>query len=518
MAKTLYRNGRIYTAAGDRPFADALVVEGDRILAVGDESATRSAAEGARVVDLAGRMVMPGVHDAHSHLMMSGLRANVQCRLTPFATPDQVVEELQEFYRERGPVYGDWIVGGEVYPPPEGVERLTRRQLDLAFPDTPIYLWDWGYHCALANTEALRRAGIGEDDEHGSRGIFLRDESGRLTGELIETATWRVLRAIPDPSREVCREVTQWALDVCHEFGITSVQEASANRLSLQALRDLEEAGELKSHVATHIVWRMDGLSMASADEMEALIEESDRWASRHVSTGFVKIFMDGGSLPPVPSHSDLTEDAEIDRTWIMHDHDELVEALRRFDAAGRRVKLHCAGDGSMRACIDAIERVRELNGPGQTHETAHTRLVHADDFPRMSALNIGAEMSPALWQVPEYGLGEFFHFSEVLRHGIRMTVGSDWILPPNPNLFPGIQGMVQHKTHAVGLADALAAVTRVGAEAVGHGAERGTLEPGKLADYIILDRDLFAVDADEIGSVVVLETVVEGESVFRKE
>ena len=517
---TLYRNGTIFTADAENPFAEALVVDGTTITFAGalDHAISRAGAD-AEVVDLTGRMLMPGIHDAHTHLLASGLKYLYETRLTPFAPAPQIVEELRAAdHQTSGDSCCNWRIGGEVFPPAPGEGRLTRDQLDEAFPSDPVYLYDYSIHHAVVNSKALELAGIGESEEFGHGGIYRRDENGRLTGELIEEATWKVLRQIPDRTREEYRTALAWAVEMCHRFGITSIQEASASRQALQAYQDLDSSDELNLHVAAHLVWRNEGFGMGTAEELDSLLDNADHWRSPHVDTGFVKIWIDGAPLPPVPTHSGLTEDGDVDRSWLLVAENDLADAVARFDAAGRTVKVHCAGPGAVRAFLNALDTVRDRNGDGMAHEVAHAGFVADEDFARIEALNATAEMSPALWHIPEYGLGEGFHFARMVEGGIRMSIGSDWIITPDPNLFPAIQGMIQHRTYPVDLQTALTAVTRVGAEAVGKLESRGTLTAGKQADLIVLDRDLFNVDVNEVGGTKVLQTVIGGRMVYEAE
>jgi hypothetical protein len=516
--RTIYTNGRIYTAARTEPFVEAIVLDGDRIVFAGDlDIARREAGAEASVVDLQGRMMMPGLHDAHTHLLLSGLKHLQEIRLTPFAPAQKIIEELLAAH---APGTGEdscceWIVGGEVFPPQEGEERLTREQLDAAYPEDPVYLYDYSIHHGVANTKALELAGISETDEHGRGGMYIRGEDGRLTGELVELATAKVLRTIPPYPEAVCQEALEWAVHLCHKFGITSIQEASASPAALQTYRDLDKQGKLPLNVTAHLVWGHEGFARASVEELDALLEDFQNLASKHVDTRFVKIWIDGAPLPPISTHAPLTSEGHVDDTWLLVQEDELTQLVARFDAEGRTVKIHCAGDGAVHTALNAIERVRAQNGDGKPHEIAHAGFVTENDYPRFAKLNVTAEMSPALWHIPEYGLGEGFKFAKMLENGARMTIGSDWIITPDPNLFPGIQGALQHASHPISLTDALEAVTRIGAEAVGKGDERGTLQAGKKADFIILDRDLFSVDENDIGATVVLETFVDGVRVY---
>lgn len=517
---TVYTNGRIYTADPHAPFAEAIVIDGKRVAFVGGATeATAIAGPDATAVDLAGRMLMPGIHDSHIHLLFGGLKFLYEDRVSVGAGGEQIVQELLELHSPHASSTHShdefpWIVGGDVSPPADGTERLTRKHLDDAFPDTPVYLYDYSIHHGVANSKALDAAGITEDAEDMPGGMFLRDEERRLTGELIEKAGWSVRQAIPPRTQEVYRNAMKWAIDNCLKYGITSVQEASASRPELEALRALEQEGELKLRVDAHLVWRNQGFGMGTDEELDALLDDAPAWASEHVDTNFVKVWLDGAPMPPVSTVAGLREDGSVDTDWLLVQEDELLDMLRRFDAAGRTVKIHCAAEGATRTALDAIERLRAENPDGTMHELAHAAFVTDSDMVRLAPLNVTAEMSPAVWHLDAFGMAHKFAFRSMLDHGVRMVLGSDWINTPDPNLFPAIQGTVQHATSPIDLHSALAAVTRVPAESRGKLGDRGTLAAGKVADYLVLDRDLFAVPVDEIGATVVLQTYIDGELV----
>ena len=517
---TVFLNGEIYTGNRNQPWAEALLVRNGKIEAVGTGTDVLAAAgPGPEVVDLQGRMVMPGIHDAHLHLLFSGLKFKYEARLSPDADAETIITELKSCSCA-GPKdkHGNqWIIGGE-FVPANFTHGVDNTLLNEAFPDTPVYLYDYSIHHGLANAKALELAGLATDQaQENPGGRLVRDSTtGRLTGELVEQATWPVQSAIPDYPQEVYLDAVRWAVSRCHEFGITSVQEASASPQALAALRTLDTDGELKLRVAAHLVWREEGFGMATAAELEALIRDRRSWASPHVDTSFIKIWLDGAPLPPHYTQSDLLED-EIDDSKILVPQDELVEALAKFDADGLQVKIHCAGEGAIRAALDAIEHVRRINGTdGPTHELAHAGFISEADYSRLAGLDVVAEMSPALWHIPEFGLQDGFRFKSVLAHQGKLTVGSDWIVLPSPNLFPGIQGMIEHGQESVDLATALEAVTLAGAKAVGKEDIQGTLETGKSADFIVLDRNLFTIPTSEIGATVVGMTVFEGDIVYQ--
>ena len=190
--------------------------------------------------------------------------------------------------------------------------------------------------------------------------------------------------------------------------------------------------------------------------------------------------------------------------------------AVARFDALELSVKIHCGGEGAIRRALDAIQHARSVNGPdGPRHELAHCCLVADQDFPRFAQLNVGAEMSPAVWHLPEHNVSDMYFFDVVVASGAEMTLGTDWSVSASPNLFPALQGTVEHGAHSMDLKTGLAALTINGAKAVGKHATRGSLEVGKSADFIVLDRNLLEVPVSEVGDTKVLRTYFEGELVY---
>lgn len=159
---------------------------------------------------------------------------------------------------------------------------------------------------------------------------------------------------------------------------------------------------------------------------------------------------------------------------------------------------------GAGRDALDAIEQVRKRNGAGgPSHELAHAGFISEADYPRLTELDVISEMSPALWHIPEFGLQDGFRFKSVLSHHAKLTVGSDWIVLPSPNLLAGLQGMFEHGPYSFDLATALGAVTLAGARVAGKEDNQGTLEPGKSADFIVLDRNLSKIPFSDIGATV---------------
>lgn len=517
----IFRNGRIYTVDAERSWAEALALRGDRVVAIGATAELDSLAGPAtRVVDLGGRMVMPGIHDAHTHLLLAGLKWNHECRLPPNAGPDAILEALATC-ADATPGDG-WIVAGEVNPNVFGEAPFDRVFLDEAYPKRPVFLYEYSIHHALVNTRAMELAGIDANTPNPPGGEIRRDPvTGEPTGEILETATALVTRVIPPYPDTAYRDALRFAIDRCHAYGITSVQEASANRRLLTLLGDLDRRGALDLAVTAHLVWGSEKFGGSTPEELDRLFEERAAFATAHVDVDATKVWLDGAPLPPYFSEARLdAESGRPDEKNLLVDEDTLVELLERWRVQGIKPKLHVAGAGAARVALNAIERAYGLGGDeAPPPDLAHANLIDPTDIARFAELGVVAEMSPAIWHlgnVPGMEIvNEWWPFASLHKTGALLTMASDWVLPPDPNLFPALEGLVTRERESLPLADGLELMTRNGAKSVGQLERFGSLEVGKRATFIVLDRNLFEVPPTEIGDTRVLMTVFEGERVF---
>jgi hypothetical protein len=231
-------------------------------------------------------------------------------------------------------------------------------------------------------------------------------------------------------------------------------------------------------------------------------------------------MWIDGSPTPPYFTQADVDEHNQVELSRILIAPEKLNEMVTRFDQAGIKVKMHVAGAGAARVALDAIEAARKANPQSSIrHELGHTNLVTGQDIPRFRQLNVVAEMSPSVWHLYGRTLGDppqpAWQFRTLLEHGVLMTVGTDWVVTPTPNLFPGLQGMLLRGDESIDLPSALRMLTINGAIALGWEKTQGSLEPGKLANFIVLDRNLFEVPATDVSETSVLKTVFEGKVVY---
>lgn len=518
-------NGRIYTVDATRPWVEALLVRDGRIAAAGDTAAIRAeAGDAAEVVDLDGRFVMPGIHDAHSHMLFSGLKHRFDCRLSPTARAEDFGQELCDCVACSSGKLSDWVIGGDFNPLLSEEGTLDREQLDRFFPDRPVYLHDYTLHHGLANSKALELAGIDATTPDPQGGLIVRRPgSTEPTGELVERATWKIFNVMPERDPDVYMEAMRWAVTTASRFGVTSVQEASATRPELAVLKQLDDEDALPLRVATHIPWREEHFGMAPTAELDRLIADRQRYAGGCVNPNFVKVFMDGSPLGPHFTEARLDpRSGKPQPDKILISREDLAAALIEWDRQGITAKIHCTGDAAVQVTLDAIADMRAASDHGTIQEISHCCFIAPDDLDRFTALNVTAEMSPPIWfgDIPE--LAEFrdrgYPIGALDRRGARLTVGSDWIFLPEPNLFPALGGLLERPDQSVTLDKAIAMMTLNGATAVGLEDETGSLEVGKSADFIVLDQNPFEIAREAIADTRVLATIFRGRTVHAVE
>lgn len=509
-----YINGHIYTVNPSSPHAEAFIVSPNGTFEEIGSTATilsRAKAESLVTVDLKSRFVMPGIHDAHAHILYSGLAATSQIRLSPELNTATAIEELKKgsCLCKFTHVNGDWIVGHGY-----SIDKFRRQDLDEAFPDTPVMIRAGAGHNAYVNSEALRRSGYDLSDEKDEQGTtYVRDGDG-LTGELHENAMSKVCLAVPKPSLAHVKRTLKIAVGMLHKAGVTGVQEASASTILLSALKELDSDEGLKIDIYAHTVYAPDWIGEENSESLHRTIDEAEKYASRHLHTRFVKIILDGVPLPPYYTHAGLNDDNSCNEKNLLTR--DLFEAVKKYDARGMTMKVHCTGNGATRLTLDAYAVARKNNPGGPRHEVAHCSGVHDDDYPRFKELNVTAEMSPAFFfrhPVTEASGGLMdWNFAKMRSAGAHMTIGSDWGAGADPDLLPCLQGVIED---AGGAENLIRLLTLSGAEAVGMEKEVGSIEVGRKANFIVVSKDL---SKGEFEGAKVLGTWFEGECVFEAE
>lgn len=512
------------------------------IIAVGsqEEVMTHPHAPGA-VVDMGGATLMPGLHDLHIHPLMGGLSL-MSCRFEQGSPMDVVLSTVATCANEAEP--GDWIRGGQWIAAALGDATPDRRLLDQVAPDNPVMLNDMSMHTLWVNSAALAAADITADTPDPAGGLIERDAEGEPTGVLRETATTLVERIAPPITREINAEAMDNAMTLLLSYGVTSITDAVVAPDSLQAYLDLADAGNLQMRVRGCFPWGVEAEDHALFDSYMNRRHDFDRARFR---LDCAKTFLDGvpteghtaAMLHPYEPGPDGTV-KDPARGLLILDPADLNAFTARMDAMGVTVKYHATGDWSARVAFDAIAYARQANGPeGPTHDVAHLTYVDNADLQRAVGLRATLEYSPYLW-FPTPVLSDVRHaigeeradrtwpVREGLDSGALVVAGSDWAVVPSANPWIAIETLVTRSVpgetdpqdvngaaEAISMAEALDIFTINGARQHGSNELVGTIEPGKIADLILLDRNPLTAPIETVHATSVLRTYIEGDLVY---
>ncbi len=512
----------------------AVAITGSRILAVGPaDRLVDLVSSDTRVIHVGG-LVTPGFQDAHIHPPWGGL-SELRCALYDLSTEAEYLHAIAD-YASGHPDLA-WIEGGGWRMPafPGGIPD--KEALDLIVPDRPAFLENRDGHGAWVNSRALALAGIGRDTPDPPDGRIERDAQGEPVGTLHEGAMELVESLIPSPTQAELEEGILRAQRRLHALGITAWQDAWVTEETLPAYRALAERGKLTARVVASLWWdRTRGL-----EQIDDLVERR-RWGTLgRVDAGTVKIMQDGvcENFTAAMLEPYLTDGGGSGISFV--EPGLLDEAVARLDRLGFQVHFHAIGDRAVREALDAIEHAGAANGPRDArHHIAHIQVVHPDDVARFAALGVVANGQP-YWACHEPQMDELtipflgpersthqYPFASLLAAGARLAFGSDWtVSTANPllEMEVAVTRVAPEERDAepflpeqcLSLADALTAFT-AGSAFVNRLDETGTIEPGKLADLAVIDRDPFAPDAGPIGDARVVLTIVDGRVVFDAE
>ncbi|GAB3603664.1 amidohydrolase [Microbacterium aureliae] len=542
-ADLVFTGGPVFTADTVRSRAHAVAVRGGRIIAVGGDDVRDLIGPRTEVVDLAGRMLVPGFQDAHVHPVWGGLDM-LRCDLSALHTAAEYLDAIAAYAASRP---GEpWVLGGgwQMSAFPGGTPAAAA--LDRAVPDRPAFFPNRDGHGAWVNSVALRLAGIDRGTPDPADGRIERDADGEPTGTLHEGAMSLVNRLLPEEPVERLTEALLVGQRHLRSFGITAWQDAIVGSYGdagdpgpayLKAAAD----GTLTARVVGAIWWdRTRGI-----EQLPSLLERRERYRGGRFAATSVKIMQDGVAENFTAAMLEPYHDGHhhpTDNSGISFVPPEILrEAVPLLDAEGFQVHFHAIGDRAVRECLDAVEEALRRNGRGDNrHHIAHIQVVHPDDIPRFRSLGVAANMQ-SLWATLEPQMVELtlpflgeprsawqYPFGDLLRSGAVLAAGSDWsVSSPDPmaaihtavnrTAAPGFEEGEYEPflpEQAIDLASSLTAYT-AGSAWVNHlDHVTGTIRPGAYADLALLDRDPFAGPADEIGATRVLQTFVEGERV----
>ena len=540
-ADLVFLHGRIHTEDPGRTVAQALALRGNTIVAVGsDQTVGAWVGPGTRTIDLAGRVVLPGIIDAHIHPAQSSQDLDKCSLRAEWLTPAQIKEKVALCLKRRPLDPALWFEVVQVNSP--GLV-LTRADLDGMLADHPMLLEDSDGHTVWANSAALKASGISAATKDPAGGRIEHDGAGNPTGTLRDTAAEIALDAKPAPSLDVAASLLDRAFDEMRATGITSVQDADTDERGMQLYKRLYDAHRLNMRVrATY------GLK-STERPADVLIGEAvkfrAKWAidPEFLRADAIKIFADG--VIEYPSQTAALLEPYLDAagrptanrgpTYFAQEH--LNSIVAGADAAGFTVHIHAIGDRAVRSSLDAFADARRRNGKRDNRDQiAHLELIDPADFTRFKELGVIANFQ-LLWAEhdPDMDTGtlaylgpkrsRYLYPARSLKDaGALIAGGSDW----GVSSFDAFEAMEHAVTRSLGkgqkpllpeqsipLQDIVDAYTINAAYALKQERITGSLEPGKRGDLIVLDRDIFAIDPFDLHSTRVLSTYLDGREVY---
>lgn len=523
---TLIVEGRIWTGDAEQPWAEAVAIGGDRILAVGPrEQIAKLAGDDTQKIDAPDGLVVPGLIDTHIHLIEGGLRLS-QVQLRDAATREEFVRRIAEYAKKQPP--GTWITGGDWDHSLWGGELPSRDWIDEVTPDHPVWINRLDGHMALANTAAMRAAKIGDDVKDVDGGEIVRDPAGRPTGVFKDNAMGLIDRAEPTASLQQMLDATVAAMDYLAARGVTSVHHLGTFQ-HLEVFRIAHKRGLMKTRI-----YACTPLSQWQrlADEVEAR-GNGDDW----LRIGGLKGYVDGSLGSHTAAFLEPFIDAPTDRGLLVNTAEDLESWTTGADRAGLQVVVHAIGDRAIRLQLDVFERVAAANGPrDRRFRIEHAQHIAPNDISRFAKLSVIPSMQPyhaiddGRWADQFIGAKRSettYAFRSLLDSGARLAFGSDWyVAPPTP--MEGIYAAVTRRTldgknpggwvpqQKITVEESLKAYTIDAAYSAFSENSLGSLEPGKLADLVILERNLFDVPPEELNTVPIAATIVGGKVIYR--
>ncbi len=532
-ADLILENGAVYTVASSQPWAEAVAIAGGKIIYVGDDSGTaRLKTPATQVVDLAGKMLLPGFHDSHVHPVTGGVELG-QCNLNDLNTKEEIFAVVKKYAAEHPEK--EWVEGGGWALPVFPEANPTKEELDKLVPDRPAYLTAADGHSAWVNSCALEMAGITVKTPDPKGGHIERQaRTGQPSGTLREAAKALVSRLIPETTAEEYLAGLEAALALANRFGITSILEADADEKILDTYADLDRRGQLTARVLASVDVDLD----KGLDQIPGLIQTREKYKGRYLRAEDAKIYVDG----VIESHTAALLEPYLDRPGDRGVPLIEAEALNRLataiDKAGFQIHIHAIGDRAIRMSLDAIEAAQKENGRRDArHHIAHLELIDPSDIPRFARLGVVANFQ-SFWAYPDLYITKLtepilgpersrwlYPIGSVVKSGGTIAGGSDWSMS-SINPLDAIQIAVTRTAledtagagwlpdELVDLPTMIAAYTINGAYLSHQEKITGSIEVGKAADLIVLEKNLFEIPANQIHKVKVVLTLLDGKEI----
>jgi predicted amidohydrolase YtcJ len=515
--------GYTSTADGIREFS-VLVFDADgKIVAAGDDALLAGIAENDRI-DGGGKVVLPGLTDAHAHVYSQGF-LNVSLNLLGSASVEAAVARIEQYASGRR---AGWILGRGWNQVLWAVKEFpTAADIDAVVADRPVWLRRIDGHAGWANSRALQIAGIDRNTPDPVGGRIVRDGDGNATGILIDTAMALVEKHVPDPTRREIREAYASAIDSLLALGITGVHDAGIDKTGAEIYMSMADDGELGM--------RIYAMLSDTGPNLDAFSEPIRGYGNDRLDIASVKLYSDGALGSRGAAMIEPYDDDPENRGLPFYTQQQLDEFVRVANRKGFQVGIHAIGDLGNHMALDAFERAQGGKASPLRNRVEHAQIIALDDIPRFSELGVIASMQPvhatsdmnmAEDRVGPQRIKGGYAWRRLLDSGAVIASGSDFPVElPNP--FHGLYAAVARQDRegapeggwyadqAMSRAEALHSFTLAAAYAAHQEDRFGSLEPGKWADFIVIDRDYFEIPASEIDDIRVLQTWVGGRRVY---
>jgi predicted amidohydrolase YtcJ len=529
-ADLIITNAKIWTVDASQPLAQAVAVLGDRIVAVGSTSAVDAwRGPNTKVIDAAGKLVLPGFNDAHVHFVSGGEQLD-NLQLKDVTNPQEFARRIAE--RAKITPQGEWVQGGNwdetKWNPPN---MPTKEMIDALTPNTPVFVSRYDGHMGLANSVALRLAGITAQTPDPPGGTIVHDAQGNPTGALKDAAMDPIYKVIPPLSHDRRVKVVKRALAYAASVGVTSVQHMETSYADIAVYSELLRRGELTTRIyVAPLITHVD-------DQVKLGIGHA--FGGPYLRLGAVKAYADGSLGSGTAYFYEPFLNQGTNRGLLadeMHPISLMRDRYMKADAAGLQICTHAIGDEGISTILDLYADVIKAHGEADRRlRIEHAQHMAAKDFDRFAQLHVIASVQPyhaiddgrfAESHIGHDRASRTYAFRTFLDHGVRLAFGTDWeVAPLDPVL--GLYAAVTRATldgknpngwfpeQKLTVAEAVEAYTMGSAYAEFQEKEKGSITAGKLADMVLLSDDIFTIAPENIQNVKVLKTIVGGKIVW---
>jgi len=529
-ADLIITNAKVWTVDSELPNAQAVAVLGGRIVAVGSNAEIDAwRGPSTHVIDAGGKLLLPGFNDAHVHFVSGGRQLDA-VDLNDATSPEEFVRRIAE--QAKKTPKNEWITGGDWDETKWSLAKLpTKELIDAVTPNNPVLINRYDGHMSLANSIALRLAGVTASTPDPPGGTIVRDDKGNPTGALKDAAMDYVLKVIPPLSHDQRLHAVQRALGHAASLGVTSVQDMNPEYADIAIYSELLDRGQLTTRIyAAPLITQVD-------DQVKIGVRRA--FGSSFLRIGALKGYADGSLGSGTAYFFQPFNDQPGNRGLLsdeMHPISLMRDRMMKADAAGLQLCTHAIGDAGISAILDIYSEIEKTHGKADRRwRIEHAQHMAAKDFDRFAQLGVVASVQPyhavddGRWAEGRIGrdrASRTYAFRTFLNEGVRLAFGTDWnVAPLNPMLTlyaattratldgknPGGWFPEQKLT----IAEAVQAYTMGSAHAEFQETDKGSITVGKLADMVLLSDDIFSIDPTKIREVKVLRTIVGGKTVW---